>query len=109
MSITIRRKPIIVPRFLVAIGLVLFMIIGLGDGFHPDHPEVAISIIVFSALLFFAITSGFLPLRHGIALLVLGIGVFVLLGNHFLNFVYGYDWFEGLWYFPPEWFKYVTY
>ena len=111
MELAIKRRPTIFPRFLVALGLVLFMMIGLEDGLGSsgDNPEIGISIVVLSALLLLAITFGFLPLHHGIAPLVLGIGVLVLLGNHFLNFVYGYDWFEGLWYFPPEWFRYVTY
>jgi hypothetical protein len=111
MGLTIRRRPIILARFLVAVGLVLFMMIGLEDGLGHSGgtPEVGISIVLLSALLLLAITLGALPLHHGIAPLVLGIGVLVLLGNHFLNFVYGHDWFEGRWYFPPEWFTYVTY
>jgi hypothetical protein len=101
----------IILRIMLGVCLALFLIAGLHDalGYSGGTPEVGIA--VAALVICIPIAAMFrVPLTpYGVGSLIVAAGLLIIGINHFLNLIYGYDWFEGLWYFAPDWIRYVTY
>jgi hypothetical protein len=111
MNIIAITKGVILPRFLLCLGLWALIKIGLDPAPVPSssHPEVEYGAVIFLIGVLILASLGIPRVEQSGAILVAATGLLIIIINHLLNFIYGYDWFEGLWSFTPDFIRYGTY
>jgi hypothetical protein len=78
----------------------------LSSGNSPEVRHGAVIALIAALILG---SLGIPRVEHSGAILLTGTGLLIISLNHVLNLVYGYDWFEGHWFFTPDFIRYGTY
>ena len=85
--------------------------IGLGAALSSsgNNPEVGYGAVIFLIGALLLGSLGIPRMEQSGGILLTGTGLLIIIINHLLNLIYGYDWFEGYWYFTPDFIRYGTY
>jgi ABC-type uncharacterized transport system permease subunit len=107
----LRLPAIILAGINVLTGLALasFVLVGFWSAVLYGEPQVQLAIGALTLVVLILAVLGILQEKFRIDTLVSVVGLAILSGNALLRFLYGYDWFEGHWYFAPVQIDYITY
>ena len=108
---TYRSKILLVAgaRILLGVSLAAFVLCGYWDAVQYGEPEVQILVAVLAISIMVLGATGLIQKQYEIDLLISVLGLLIIIGNILLRLFYGYDSFEGHWYFTPVQIEYVTY
>lgn len=96
-------------HILTGLALALFVLLGFLDAVNHGPLEVLLLIPILALSVLLLATLDLAQKRFGVATLITGLGLIIMAGNHLLKFVYGYDDFEGYYYFTPVQLEAITY
>ena len=106
------RSRILLPagaRILLGVSLAAFVLCGYWDAVQYGEPEVQILVAILAMSIMVLGAMGIIQKQYEIDLLISVLGLLIIVGNILLRSFYGYDSFEGHWFFTPVQIEYVTY